>query len=220
MTTRTKAKKTKGIIPYKGDQLEFEFEDGGKVDLSGYTSDQLTGSHSDQFYPNEIERQPQNPAAFNEAAMWGNRDGWHGYPLLPMDYSGQIFRGLRGGLVRQSNGLYIGPTFIDGKFRLKGSLLAGPIVFPHAKKNAKLTKVRIGEVNAYVKEWEQWWIEWGSRDPECLKELQAIADERDRWKGVTLIHWCCPMDPADELQKKLLCPSSTIIKAIEDLEEF
>lgn len=229
MTTKTKAR-AKKLTPYQGDQLTFQFE--YKVpkeeifDFSNYESSDLIGSQSDQFYtPAEIKESHRGNTevkARNEADMWLNNKGWHGYPLLPMEYPGQIFRGIRGGMARQQNsGFYIGPAFTDGKFRLKASPLTGPIEFPFVKKGAKITRDRVAVVNTYVKEWEQWWRECGRHDPECLKEVDVIADELERWKGVTLLHWCRPMDPADELQKRLKCPSTTIIEAVNDLcEDF
>lgn len=228
MTTKAKAKK---ITPYKGDQLTFQFEykvpPSEIFDFSNYEADEMVGSQSDQFYtPAELKESDRKAAtvkARNDASMWLNHKDYHGYPLLPMDYKGQqIFRGLRGGMARQQNsGYYIGPEFTDGKFRLKASPLAGPIEFPFVKKGAKITRERVGVINAYVKEWERWWDKFGRHDPECIKAINEIADDLDRWKGVTLLHWCRPLEPADELQKRLLCPSTTIIEAVNDLcEDF
>lgn len=226
MTTKTKAR-AKKITPFKGDQLSFQFE--YKVpkeeifDFSEYDSSELVGSQADQFYTSaelkESHRKLETTKARNEADMWLNHKGWHGHPVLPMDYGGQIFRGLRGGMARQQiSGFYIGPAFVDGKFRLKASPLAGPIEFPFAKKSAKITRERVNAINVYVKEW---WHEWGRQDPKCIKEINVIADELQRWQGVTLLHWGRPLEPADDLQKRLKCPTTAIIEAVNDLcEDF
>ena len=211
MTTSTKAKK-KAITPYKGDQLTFQFEykvPASEIfDFSAYGADEMVGSSADQFYTSAELKESNHRrggVAGYEAIMWASNSGWHGYPMLPMDYGGMNFRGLRGGLARQQNsGYYIGPGFTDGKFRLKHSPLAGPVEFPWAKKNAKVTRDRVTAINAYVKEWERWWNEWGCRDPLCRKELDVITAELDRWKGITLTHWCRPMESATDLGKRLM----------------
>ena len=216
-----------GITPIQGDQLTFSFDtdvDTRKIDLSAYSSSELTGSHCDNLEDSKIVLK------FNRRKdlTWGEYDaGWLGKPLLPFDYSGQNHHGVRGGMVyRELSGIYVGPAYeiIRGKkvARVRASAFAGPIEFPFVKTTAKITAKRVEDVNRYVKEWRQWWASEGVRLPGVAKECNSILDEVKRWRGVNLLHHCRPLTPQNDLEKRLLCPTFTIVDYLNDMlcEDF
>ena len=216
-----------GITPIQGDQLSFVFDKDplvSKIDLSAYDSADLVGSHCDNLEESRIVLKFRR----RKDTTWGEYDaGWLGEPLLPFDYSGQNHHGVRGGMVyRELSGIYVGPAYeIIRKQKItkvRASAFSGPIEFPFVKTNAKMTAKRVEGINRYVKEWRQWWTSEGMRSPGIAKECDNILDEIKRWRGVNLLHHCRPLTPQNDLEKRLLCPTSTIVDYLNDMlcEDF
>lgn len=243
MVAKTK-KKPAAIIPLQGDQLEIDLdavtEAGQKFDFTPFDQSELIGSAADDLESSAIRkafgRKKEDPTwgVVHEAAVIPEQDHpqyiytqriYIGEPLLPFDYAPMNFRGLRGGCVgRDISGHYIGPMFETKKKKRtivhRANPLAGPYPFPFAKSvAAEFPKNRIREINEWVKLWEMWWQDQGQYLPECQKEIKFILNELTRWRGVTLLHWCRPIVPKSKSEERLLCPSTTIIKAVEQLQE-
>lgn len=240
----TKTNKKPAIVPFQGDQLEIDLdavtEAGDEFDFTPFDQSELIGSAADDLESPTIRkafgRKKEDPTwgEAHEAAVIPEQDHpqyiytqriYIGEPLLPFDYAPMNHRGLRGGCVgRDISGHYIGPMFETKKGKRsivhRASPLAGPYPFPFAKSvAAKFPESRVREVNAWVKLWEIWWQDQGQYLPECQAELRFILDELTRWKGVTLLHWCRPIVPKSKSEERLTCPSTTIIKAVEQLQE-
>jgi hypothetical protein len=243
VVAKTKTKKG-AIVPFEGDQLEIELDfmtqPGDKFDFGPFAHSELIGSSADDLESSAIRkalgRKKVDPTwgEPHEAAVIPEQDDpdyihtqrmYIGEPLLPFDYAPMNFRGLRGGCMgRDLSGHYIGPRFEmkKGKRTIvhRASPLAGPYPFPFAKSvAAKFPEERVREINEWVKLWEMWWEDQGRFLPETQKELKYILSELDRWKGLTLLHWCRSIDPKSRAEERLLCPSTTIIKAVEQLQE-
>lgn len=245
MVAKTKKKKpAAGGARVQGDQLKIDLdavtEVGEVFDFTPFDRSELIGSAADDLESAAIRRafgrKKEDPTwgIVHEAAVVPEQDHPHyiytqkiyiGEPLLPFDYAPMNFRGLRGGCVgRDISGHYIGPMFETKRKKRtvvhRANPLAGPCPFPFAKSvAAKFSENRIREINEWVKLWGMWWEDQGQFLPECQKEIRFILDELTRWKSVTLLHWCRPIVPKSKPEERLLCPSTTIIKAVEKLQE-
>jgi hypothetical protein len=244
MVTKTRKPKKGTIVPYQGDQLEIDLvsvtEPGENFDFTPYSQSELIGSGADDLESSAIRRafgrKAEDPTwgPVHEAAVVPEQDNpeyiytqriYIGEPLLPFDYAPMNHRGLRGGCMgRDLSGHYIGPKFETRKGKRtivhRASPLAGPHPFPFAKSTAaKLKEGRVKEINDWVKQWRYWWYEEGKFLPEVESELRYILDELTRWKGLTLLHWCRSITLKSKAEEQLLCPSTTIIEAIEQMQE-
>ena len=241
-------KKAAPIVPYQGDQIEIDFSScsdrGASFDFSAFNQAELIGSAADDLESSMIrkklgpKREDPTWGPVDEACVVPEQDHpiyiytqriYIGTdPILPMEYPPMNFKGMRGGLMNRSlSGIYIGPSYETKKNKRtlihKASPLAGPYPFPFVKSVAKpFDQRRCWEINDYVKCWRTWWEDQGKHLPECQKELRILKGQLEMWGSLTLLHWCKPIDPLNEYEKRLLCPSTTIIEAIEELiaEDF